>query len=75
MIIVIIIGSIAGIYFRKAVIALSFLLSIVISFGYYGMLAMGLAFGKSGKLNPIVAAWLANAVFLLLGILALRYKK
>jgi lipopolysaccharide export system permease protein len=74
-IIVILIGSVAGIYFRKAIIVLSFLLSVVISFAFYGMLAMGLAFGKSGKLNPILAAWLANILFLLLGILAIRFKK
>ena len=75
IVIVIVIGSVAGIYFRKAVLVLSFLLSVIISFGFYGMLAMGLAFGKSGKLNPIPAAWLANIVFLLLGVLAIRFKK
>lgn len=75
IIIVILIGSVAGIYFRKAVIVLSFLLSLIISFGYYGMLAMGLAFGKSGRLNPFIAAWLANMFFLLLAILAIRYKR
>jgi lipopolysaccharide export system permease protein len=75
IIIVILIGSVAGIYFRKAIIVLSFLLSVVISFGFYGLLAMGLAFGKSGQLNPVLAAWLANVLFLLLCILALWFKK
>ncbi len=75
VIIVILIGSVAGIYFRKAVLVLSFFLSIVISFGYYGMLAFGIAYGKSGKLNPVVAAWIANVVYLAAGVIAVRMKR
>ncbi len=75
IIIVILIGSVAGIYFRKAIIVLSFLLSVLISFGFYGLLAMGLAFGKSGQLNPVLAAWLANILFLILCLFAIWFKK
>ncbi len=74
-VIMIFIGSIGGIYFRKAVFVLSFFLAIIISFGYYGILAIGMAFGKSGKLDPIVAAWIANVIYLTGGIIALKQKK
>lgn len=73
--IVILIGSVAGIYFRKAVLVLSFFLSILLSFGYYGLLATGMAFGKSGKLAPVLAAWSANVVFLIAGIIAVKLKR
>ena len=75
VLITILIGSICGIYFRKAVLVLAFFLSIIISFGYYGIMAVGMAYGKSGKLDPVVAAWLGNVVYLAIGIIAIRLKK
>jgi len=74
-VITILIGSIAGIYFRKAVLVLSFFLAIIMSFGYYGILALGMAYGKSGKLDPVVAAWIANVIYATAGVLALKLKK
>ena len=75
VIITILIGSVAGIYLRKAVLVFSFSMAIILSFGYYGMLAVGIAFGKSGMLNPVAAAWIANGVYLFMGIAALRLKR
>ncbi len=75
VVITILIGSITGIYFRKAVLVISFFLAIIVSFGYYGIMAIGMALGKSGKLNPVVAAWIANAIYLTGGIVALKLKK
>ena len=75
IIIVILIGSVAGTYFKRAVLVLSFLLSIIISFGYYGILAVGLAFGKAGRLNPIAAAWLANIIYTFVGLIVIRMKR
>ncbi len=74
-VITILIGSVAGIYFRKAVLVLSFFLAIILSFGYYGIMALGMAYGKSGKLDPLVAAWAGNAIYLSASIIALRLKK
>lgn len=74
-VITILIGGVAGIYFRKAVLVLSFFLSIILSFGYYGIMALGMAYGKSGKLDPVVAAWAGNAVYLAASIIAIRLKK
>jgi lipopolysaccharide export system permease protein len=75
VVIIILIGSVAGIYFRKAVLVLSFFLSILLSFGYYGLLALGMAFGKSGRLSPVLAAWIANFVYLFAGIIAVKLKR
>ena len=75
VVITILIGSITGIYFRKAVLVISFFLAIIMSFGYYGIMAVGMALGKSGRLDPITAAWIANAIYLTGGIAALKLKK
>lgn len=75
VIIVILIGSVSGIYFRKAVLVLSFFLSVLLSFGYYGLLAMGMAFGKSGRLSPVFAAWVANIIYFTAGIIAVKLKR
>ncbi len=37
--------------------------AVLIAFVYWSFLTIGLAFGKSGVLPPLVAAWLANIVF------------
>ena len=75
VIIVILIGSVSGIYFRRAVLVLAFFLSVLLSFGYYGLLAMGMAFGKSGRLDPVFAAWVANIVYFTTGIVAVKLKR
>jgi lipopolysaccharide export system permease protein len=75
VVITILIGSITGIYFRKAVLVISFFLAIIMSFGYYGIMAVGMALGKSGRLDPIIAAWIANAIYLTGGIAALKLKR
>ncbi len=36
---------------------------IVIAFGYFVILVVGLSLGKNGALPPVVAAWLPNALF------------
>lgn len=49
---------------RKAVTFTSIGIAVGIGFLYYVLNAVGLALGKGGALPPIVAAWLAPAVFL-----------
>jgi len=75
IVIIIFIGSLFGIYFRKAILVLSFFLSLLVSFSYYGILSLGLAFGKTGRINPYLAAWLANIIYLIICIIALKLKK
>lgn len=47
-------------------------MSIVIGLLYYAVIAISLAFGKSGLFPPIVAAWFGNVVFAALGIYLLN---
>jgi lipopolysaccharide export system permease protein len=41
---------------------------ITICFIYYLFAKLGLAFGHSGDIQPVLAAWLGNIVFLLFGL-------
>jgi lipopolysaccharide export system permease protein len=40
---------------------------IVVGFGYFVVVAFARALGQSGALPPVVAAWLANGIFALIG--------
>lgn len=48
---------------RKTTVASGFGWTILISFGYYLAINFGRAFGKTGTLPPVAAAWIGNAVF------------
>lgn len=48
--------------------ALGFGLSVMIIFGYYLMLFICGALGQIAVLNPVVAGWLPNIVFLGIGL-------
>ena len=50
--------------------------SLLIGFGYWAMHSVGLAFGRSGVLPPILAGWAANLMFLsFAGYLFLRVRQ
>lgn len=57
---------------RKAATFASIGIALVIGFLYYVLDAVGLALGKGGALPPVSAAFLAPAVFLIVGITAIR---
>jgi lipopolysaccharide export system permease protein len=58
---------------RRGGTGLGFGLSLVISFIYYAVIRAGQALGHGGNLPPLLAAWMANIVFGLLGaILMIR---
>jgi lipopolysaccharide export LptBFGC system permease protein LptF len=38
---------------------------------YFALQYLGLKFGKAGRLDPVLAVWLANGVFTVLGALML----
>ena len=40
-------------------------IAVFISFAYWGLLSVGTALGRSGALQPLLASWLANALFTL----------
>jgi lipopolysaccharide export system permease protein len=48
--------------FGKKGRTLGIVLSIIVLFIYYGMVALAGAFGKNGALDPYVAAWLPNVI-------------
>lgn len=45
---------------------------LLITFAYWAMARVMLAFGENGLLNPLVAAWGANVLFSILGIFLYR---
>jgi lipopolysaccharide export system permease protein len=53
--------------FGKKGRTLGIVLSIIVLFIYYGMVALAGAFGKNGALDPYVAAWLPNVVMTVAG--------
>ncbi len=56
---------------RRSGLALSFAISLGISFIYYTFLRLGQSFGYSHKLPPLLAAWISNIVFGVIGLLLL----
>lgn len=50
----------------------SLAVALAVSLSYFGLIAFGQALGESRKLDPWMGVWLANAVFLVVGILLLR---
>jgi lipopolysaccharide export system permease protein len=56
---------------RRSGLALSFAISLGISFVYYTFLRVGQSFGYSHRLPPLLAAWISNIVFGVMGIILL----
>jgi lipopolysaccharide export system permease protein len=48
--------------------------SIFICFSYFVLLKLGLALGTAGVVAPLLAAWLPNCFFTVLGLLMLSYR-
>lgn len=56
---------------KRSGVAIGFAISLFISFVYYTLIRMGQSFGYSGKLSPLFAAWSANTLFFILGVILL----
>jgi lipopolysaccharide export system permease protein len=52
---------------------LSVVLAMVTFFIYYSMHAVGLRLGESGDVSPVIAMWLPNALFFVLGAVSLMF--
>jgi lipopolysaccharide export system permease protein len=52
---------------RRSGAALSFAVSMLICFAFWGILQTGRALGHGGSLSPLLAAWLPNLVFGMVG--------
>lgn len=70
--IVILVGVPFGFQTGRRGMGLGILFALLAFFGYYVLMGLGLAFGKQQILPPVVAGWLPNAVFFLLGLVLLR---
>lgn len=62
-----------GVVTRKGGKAFGLMVSILLVFIYYMMMAFGLSLSKQGRLNPEIGLWIANVVFGLVG-LAMLYQ-
>jgi lipopolysaccharide export system permease protein len=62
-------GAPLFVMFGRSGIAVGFLITMFISFVYWGMaLAIFEAFGNNGKLPPFISSWMANIIFISAGI-------
>ena len=61
-----------GLISRKGGKAFGLMLSILLVFIYYVLMASGLNLAKEGGLNPVVGLWMANVVFGAAGLVMLR---
>ncbi|UCE17648.1 MAG: LPS export ABC transporter permease LptG [Gemmatimonadota bacterium] len=53
---------------RKSGAAVGFGISLFICFVYYTVMEAGRAFGRTGDLPPLAAAWIGNVIFGLIGV-------
>ncbi len=67
--IMVLLGSCLSLRIMRGTLALGFGLSISLGFAYYGFLRVGQALGYNGAVPPLLAAWLGNLVFLVIGAL------
>jgi len=56
---------------KRSGVAIGFAISLFISFVYYTLVRMGQSFGYSERLPPFFAAWSANILFFILGVVLL----
>jgi lipopolysaccharide export system permease protein len=65
--IMVLLGSCLSLRILRGTMALSFGLSISLGFAYYGFVRAGQALGYTGHLPPLLAAWMGNMVFGIVG--------
>ena len=65
------VGIPLGLSTRKGGKAVGVILTILLVFIYYIIMAFGLGFSRQGRINPVVGLWLANVFFAVVGVLML----
>ena len=65
------VGISLGLSTRKGGKAVGLILTMVLVFIYYIIMAFGLSFAKQGRLPPFIGLWLANLIFAAAGVLML----
>jgi len=66
------VGVPIGLISRKGGKAFGLMLSILLVFIYYVLMASGLNLAKEGRLNPVTGLWMANVAFAIAGLMMLR---
>lgn len=66
------VGIPLGLFTRKGGKAMGVMLTILLVFLYYILMASGWSLARQGRIHPAIGLWLANAVFGLGGFLMLR---
>jgi lipopolysaccharide export system permease protein len=56
---------------KRSGLAIGFAISLFIAFVYYTLIRMAQSFGYSEKLPPLLAAWITNILFAILGVVLL----
>jgi len=62
------VGLPLGLYTRKGGKAVGMMLTILLVFAYYIIMAFGQTLSKQGRLDPGIGLWLANVVFAAVGV-------
>ena len=65
------VGIPLGLASRKGGKSVGIMVTIILVFAYYILIATGLSFAKQGRIAPVVGLWIANVVFAAGGILML----
>ena len=65
------VGIPLGLFTRKGGKPLGVMLTILLVFLYYMLMALGLSLARQGRIHPALGLWQANAVFGLVGVLML----
>jgi lipopolysaccharide export system permease protein len=70
--IVILVGVPFGIHSGRRGMGIGLLFALLVFFGYYILMGLGLAYGKRQLISPVLAGWLPDAVFFVIGLALLR---
>jgi LPS export ABC transporter permease LptG len=65
------VGLPLGFSTRKGGKSVGVMLSILLVFAYYILMAFGWSFAKQGRLSPVIGLWMANVLFAVAGIFML----
>jgi len=60
---------------KRSGLAIGFAISLFIAFVYYTLIRMAQSFGYSERLPPLLAAWITNILFTILGVILLAKAK
>lgn len=66
--VVVFLGLALGSRYIRSSSAMNVILSIFLGYGYYIVHASFEAYGKNGYMNPFICGWIANIIFLIVGI-------